>query len=376
MNDTANKTNDWLDIQRKYWETWSELGRKTLGLEKAPTNPWAGALDHWWQTVSPAAPNDLVRDFMEKLAEQGKAFFGLTDYFTTGLGGSSGTQGWDIFSKTIDDMQKAFASGRIEGDETFRRLMAFWEMPLDNWQRTMSSLSPVPGDLLRNMPHDQVRDSVDRILSAPGLGYTREEQARYQDLIRRSLEYQSALNEYNGFFGQLGVKSLERMRAFLQEQAEKGATIDSARTLYDTWVGCCEAVYAEEVSSADYAHIHGRLVNAQMALKQRMSTMVDEVLGAMNMPTRSELRTLQDRLQESRREGKRQRQEIDALKRQVAALAGGAQPAPQTTTQPTTRAAPQPATAPAATAPARAASAAPKGSTTTRRKTTKPTTGL
>jgi class III poly(R)-hydroxyalkanoic acid synthase PhaE subunit len=366
VNDTANKTSDWLDIQRKYWETWSELGRKTLGLEKTPANPWAGALDHWWQTVSPAAPNDLVRDFMEKLAEQGKAFFGLTDYFTKGLGGSSGTQGWDTLSKTIDDMQKAFASGRIEGDETFRRLMAFWEMPLDNWQRTMSSLSPVPGDLLRNMPHDQVRDSVDRILSAPGLGYTREEQARYQDLIRRSLEYQSALQEYNGFFGQLGVKSLERMRAFLQEQAEKGTTIDSARTLYDAWVGCCEQVYADEVSTADYARIHGRLVNSQMALKQRMSTMVDEVLGALNMPTRSELRTLQDRLQEARREGKRHRREIDTLKRQVAALANETRPSPPPAAAPT----------PPAATPSRTASTAPKRTTTARRKTTtKPTTG-
>jgi polyhydroxyalkanoate synthase subunit PhaE len=44
-----------------------------------------------------------------------------------------------------------------------------------------------------------------------------------------------------------------------------------------------------------------------MALKQRMSVMVDESLGALNMPTRSELRTLQDRLQETRRENKRLR---------------------------------------------------------------------
>jgi hypothetical protein len=54
-----------------------------------------------------------------------------------------------------------------------------------------------------------------------------------------------------------------------------------------------------------------------MALKQRMSVMVDETLGAMNMPTRSELRTLQDRVQETRRENKRLRRELDALKREL-----------------------------------------------------------
>jgi hypothetical protein len=41
------------------------------------------------------------------------------------------------------------------------------------------------------------------------------------------------------------------------------------------------------------------------------------------MPTRSELRTLQDRLQETRRENKRLRRDLVALQRQVAALVGG-----------------------------------------------------
>jgi hypothetical protein len=88
-------------------------------------------------------------------------------------------------------------------------------------------------------------------------------------------------------------------------------------------VHCCEEVYADEVSTPEYAHIHGQLVNAQMALKKRMSEMVDESLGAMNMPTRSELRTLQDRVQETRRENKHLRHELEAVKRRIANLPGG-----------------------------------------------------
>jgi class III poly(R)-hydroxyalkanoic acid synthase PhaE subunit len=348
VSETARDTSDWLDMQRKYWETWSELGRRTLGAESAPANPWMGTLDHWWEAMSPALPNDLTRDFMARLMDQGKALYGITESFTKGLTGAdtTTTQAWDVFAKSIQDLQNAFTSGQPEAEETVRRLMAFWEMPLDNWQRMMSSLSPVPGDLLRNMPHDQVKHNVNRILSAPGLGYTREEQARYQDLIRRSLDYQTALREYSGFFAQLGAKALEQMRRLVQSRAEEGKTIDSARTLYDSWIGCCEQVYAEEVSTPEYARIHGHLVNAEMALKQRLSTMVDEILGAMNMPTRSELRTLQDRLQESRRESMRQRQELNSLKRQVQALsaapktrsaAAKAAPASSTTPKPTPR---------------------------------------
>jgi class III poly(R)-hydroxyalkanoic acid synthase PhaE subunit len=207
-----------------------------------------------------------------------------------------------------------------------------------------SSLSPVPGDLLRNIPRDPLNESLNRVLSAPGLGYTREEQSQYQDLIRRSMDYQKALQQYLSFFSHLGVKSTERMRDTLLEIEKSGKTIDSARGLYDTWVGCCEDVYAEEVRSADYARIHGELVNAQMAFKQRMSVIVDETLGAMNMPTRSELRTLQDRVQETRRENKALRKELDLLKKQVASVTSGvpsAPPRPKKTLSTRTTAAPR-----------------------------------
>jgi len=48
--------------------------------------------------------------------------------------------------------------------------------------------------------------------------------------------------------------------------------------------------------------------------------MVDENLGAMNMPTRSEIRTLQDRLQETRRENKRLRGDLDDLQEKLEKL--------------------------------------------------------
>lgn len=312
-------TEDWLQLQQKYWEQWTGASRKAMGMGNTGTNAWEGAMDHWWQAMAPAA-SDPSRDFMEKMLEQGKMFFRMADNFTRSLyaAKSDGGDGWQSVTGILDDMQKAFMSGSAGGDEALHKMLAFWELPYDNWQRTMSSLSPIPGDLLRNMPHDQVKDSLHRFLSAPGLGYMREEQSQYQDLVRRTINYQKALQEYMAFFSHIGVKSTDRMRESLQKLDKGDMKISSARGLYDTWVGCCEDVYAEEVQTPEYARIHGQVVNSQMALKQRMSVMVDEALGAMNMPTRSELRTLQDRLQETRRESKALRRELEILKKQVA----------------------------------------------------------
>lgn len=323
-NDTLFNDN-WLKLQQQYWESLTEMGRKAAGMDAPASNPWnaspwSAAMDQWWKAVQPGA-SDPSKQFMDRLMEQGKSYFSTIERFTQGLSKTDGGDAnWTALNKTFEDMQAAFSGGwdKFGSDDGMRRMMGFWEMPLDNWQRMMSSTSPMmPGDLLRNMPHGDIKQNMDRMLSAPGLGYTREEQASYQDLTRRVLDYQRAMQEYMGFFGKLGVQSVQRLKEFVQARAESKEPIDSARVLYDSWISCCEAVYAEQVSTPEYARIHGELINAQMALKQRMSVMVDESLGAMNMPTRSELRTIQDRVQEARRENKRLRRELDGLKREL-----------------------------------------------------------
>lgn len=367
--------NDWFELQRKYWDGWSEMSRKAMGTEAPQENPWEGAMQHWWQAVSPAAP-DAAKDFMEKMMSQGKVFYEVANAFTKGLDstGDSPLEAWNQLTKTLDEMQRAFNGSLQDSDNAFHRMMGFWEMPLDNWQRLVSSMSPIPGDFLRNMPHDQVRQNLDKVLSAPGLGYTREEQGQYQDLMRCAMDYQKALQEYMGFYGKVGVKSVTRMRGALESLGQQAQTIDSGRALYDSWVGCCEDVYAEEVITDDYARISGNLVNSQMALKNRMAVIVDENLGAMNMPTRSELRTLQDRLQETRRENKRLRRDLDALQKQVAGLASAKQTLPAA--RPAPRKAPVSATKPAAPrkAPVSAKPAAQRKAPVARKKTAAKTT--
>jgi class III poly(R)-hydroxyalkanoic acid synthase PhaE subunit len=309
------------------------MSRKALGMEAdtgALTTPWERGLESWWKAFSPGA-SDPAKMFMDKLMEQGKVFFRLAEGVANQGGEqTTATDGMTFWTKALEDMQRRWSGSMDDGSNGIQRMMSFWEMPLDNWQRMMSSMSPMPGDMLRNMPHDHVKDNLNRVLSAPGLGYTREEQSQYQELIRATMDYQKALQEYNAFYNRLGVRSIERMGNYLQGVIESGKSIDSARAIYDNWVMCCETVYAEEVATPEYAQLHGHLVNAQMGLKKRMAVMVDENLGAMNMPSRSELRTLQDRLQETRRENKKLQQSLHAIERQLAALTGTELAAPTT----------------------------------------------
>jgi class III poly(R)-hydroxyalkanoic acid synthase PhaE subunit len=276
-------------------------------------------MENWWKMVSPAAGSDLTRGLYEKMVEQGKAFFQMAEQFGSKLGGATGAATGDWSGAMDGAMQglKDTFSKMSAGDASVHKMLAFWELPFDNWQRMVSSLSLVPGDVLRNVPTEGMRSKLDRVLGAPGLGYTREEQGQYQELSRAVLDYQETLAEYLNFFSRLGVGAVERLQWQIKEAESKQKPITSARALYDTWVSCCEAEYADSVMTEEYSQLHGRLVNALMHLKQRMSLIVDEYLGAMNMPTRRELRTLQDRVQEARRETKRLRVEVEALKKQL-----------------------------------------------------------
>ncbi|MBK1693569.1 class III poly(R)-hydroxyalkanoic acid synthase subunit PhaE [Chromatium weissei] len=329
MSNDSFFNDDWLALQRKYWDNWTAMSQKAMGMTgtASPTTPWESALDHWWKAVSPAAPN-VSKSFIDNMLEQGKVFFRLAETLSASSTDTNTNLGVTWWTQALEDMQKRFSGSLDENGNAAQRMMSFWEMPLDNWQRMMSSMSPIPGDMLRNVPHDHLKDHLHRALAAPGLGYTREEQGQYQDLMRCSLDYQAALQEYIGFYNQLNLKSIQRMAQRLQHiSTSSDKPIDSARALYDEWVNCCEAVYANEVITPEYAKIHGHLVNAQMAMKKRMGIIVDENLGAMNMPTRSELRTVQDRLQETRRDNKQLRHRLHALEKQVAVLLGENTPA-------------------------------------------------
>jgi len=320
-----------LELQQKYWESWSEINRKASGVEGSSANsPWEMAQEHWWQAVSQAAP-DVTKDFMTRMMDQGKQFFRMAELFT-GQPGGEAPDWMGVLNQLSADLGSRNGMGvDPQSNDQLYKMLGFWALPLDSWQRIASMLSILPGDLSGNTLHGGPESNLNRLFSAPGLGYSREEQQQQQKLLQLMREYQQALQDYSRFFSDIGNESIQRLRDRLKQNSVEGEAIDSARALYDTWVTTCEEVYSEHVITPEYARINGQLVNASMGVKQQVGSMVDEKLGFLNMPTRRELRTIHTRMQENRRENKRLQAELELLKGQVAGLLAGqatAGPAP------------------------------------------------
>jgi len=314
MADTTFWTDNWMDLQRQYWEQWTQLQQKAMGTDSAVANPWEAAMNHWWEAVSGSLP-DLSRDFLGKTMDQGKAFFRMADELSRLAGKDE-----NAWQEVIDNLARSFTQTSSAAGSDYAA--GFWEMPLDNWQRIVSTLSPLPGDMLRGMPTTGFKENMDRILGAPGLGYTRESQEQYQSLSQSVLAYQEALAEYSLFFGRMGERAAMRLGDLVKEKP-----VESARGLYDAWIHCCEEEYAEQVMTPEYTKLHGTLVNALMRVKHRWGELLSEYLSAMNIPTQEDLRTLQRRVQEHRREIRALHKEIAELRKTVES-AGTAPAAP------------------------------------------------
>lgn len=307
-------SNEWIVLQRKYWDAWSQLCQQTLTSNLLPTdllNPWAQALDHWWKAIATGVPQEN-QDLIQKMMEPGKSFFGISKEFTRFLGNLSepakSCGNWQgLFLSRIGELKTTLSQASTEGAaKAMRGLFPFFEMPMDTWTRTFSSASPLPGDFLQVLKPeglaDDLHDQIGRFLSVPGVGYTREWQEQAQRGARLLLDYERALQEYTQLHSKTGIDTLERMSKKVIERAEKGQEIKSLREIYDLWVDCCEEAYNDIVFTEQYQDAYGHLINALMALKHHGQSMIDQFMGALNMPTHKGVTTLQCRQQELRRE--------------------------------------------------------------------------
>lgn len=310
---------DWLKLQQQYWQQLNEFSQKAMGTQSAQKPSWTNfdwndAMSHWWKAISPAMP-EANKSFMDKMLEQGNVFFKMNEQLANSL---EKTNDWsELLTKVFEQLQSNFASqaekatGNLE--DSFNKAMGFWQSPMENWRQMSSSI-----DINQNFLNSS--NLFEKILDAPGLGYTREDENRYKQLMQAYLHYQHALMNYNRFFADMGTQSISCMKDKVKQVVDNGETIDSGRALYDLWVSACEHVYSEHALTPEYAKVHGELINAQMSLKKQWEDLVDQRLGMLNMPTRREMRTIQTRLQESRREVRALQSEITELKDAINAL--------------------------------------------------------
>jgi class III poly(R)-hydroxyalkanoic acid synthase PhaE subunit len=355
----------WADMQRKYWDAWSGLARQMPGINAdtpadAAANPWSQSLDFWSKMMAPAMSGES-RAWMEKLLGMNKGYLqmgeALFKAFSAGQEpGKDFGQWWDTFSQSLAKMQEQVASGFGATKDPWGGFATLWGLPLDTWKRLSSACSVLPGDMEKafrdiSVSDDALASLVGNWLSTPTLGYTRESQEETQRLGQLWLEHGQAVQAYAAVLSRVVVRAGELLREKVLAQIGKGEAFESLRSCYDLWVDCGEEAYAEVSVSGEFTRAQAKLTNSLMAVKHQEQKIVDEALGALNMPTRRELDTSHRRLHLLQRSVWRMQQAIDeagvpelrnevaSLQRQVNELTGAPGQAPSPSTAPARRSA-------------------------------------
>ena len=319
---------DWLEIQSKYLEACRVFNQFIPGMQGNAgqyKNPLADAMEHWWRSVAPSMPEGNA-EFINKILEQGKIYYFLGDQLikilneTSKLGKTG--RGWEtILNTQFEDMKTAYSKMQDDTKEVAHKMAGVWQlMPMDTLQRTFALSSIMPGDFLGEFKQHDIQKMSDKFLSIPGVGYTRESQEQVQEGIRLWIEYQKVCQEYNQAMYRVGMEAIEAMHQKILAMAKEGKGLKSLRELYDLWVDCNEEAYASFVYKPEYSNLYGRLTNALMAVKQHGRNLVDESLGALNVPTYKGINTLQKRQYDMGRQQKAALKIIQDLQQEVVEL--------------------------------------------------------
>jgi len=88
----------------------------------------------------------------------------------------------------------------------------------------------------------------------------------------------------------------------MTQAMKEDESLDGLRAVYDLWVDCGEEAYAEMVATPEFPQLQADMVNALMRMKRHEQLMVEEVMTALNVPTRGEIDTTHKRVYELQRQ--------------------------------------------------------------------------
>lgn len=345
---------DWLKTQQHYWQSWANMaGQSGLNPATMGSNPfspnmgsnpfspnmgsnpfspdWSQTLDQWWQLVSPKA-SDPVSEMFQRVVDAGKNFNKLAEQ---GYNFGQGKDQEDLIQTWLDNIQEGFdtwikqinsSKGSTSlltdnplfpnSDSLIPEWMGLNKGALEVWDTLANSIGlggvpDIPG-------LDKGKVEISRLLNSPALGQWREHQQQLQKIAQLVIEFQEADQAYKLAFAQMGLRSVEALRNKLTSLSGTDEKVSTVREFYDLWVDVNEEVYGEFAMTDEYQVTHGDFVNSLMALRKETNAFTEKLYKVANLPTRSEINTINKRLQEQRRENINLRTEIKKLSEKVA----------------------------------------------------------
>ena len=321
MSDDNAWNDEWLKAQQKFIESWRDM---SIGWGNPDQNEqaklWANGLERW-RKAQPF-PHQLPPEtdqVINKCMEVGKGYFAMAEQI--GKQVSSGGKPEQVVQQWLDQLKAQLQQQPDHWSpqqQTGNEFMSQWMEPSAGWQKIAAAMMPA-----QTNPGSQTDwgmgnnfGNINQLLAMPGVGFFRESEEKQKTGIKLLNEYQQANHRFNQSFLRVSAESLQSFQKLLSEldAGDESHTASTLRGIYDLWVEVSEASYADFALSEEYQTLYADMVNSLMRLKRHYSEVLDDNLASMNLPTRQEVDTMQERLQQSRRENRALRRELKEIR--------------------------------------------------------------
>lgn len=317
--DTNAWMQDWQSLSRQYWNAWQDMSRKAQGgVDDPMAMPWHEGLEQWSRLFEGGKQGDTVERLLANAKTYTSFMQSMIQAAAAGQGGDLGKAAW------TDALRQGF---NIPGAPH-----AMLDNPMARAMRDLSSKgSKGFEDMMQRFTTaaEPFMQGAKSWMGLPAFGLMREHQEHFQKSAQAMVDYQEQMQRYNALMMKASQRGFALFEDKLAEREEPGRQIDSLRGLYDLWVDAAEEGYAEIALSPDFRDVYGALVNAQMRVRSQVQQEVERLSTDLGVPTRSEINSIGQRLQDLRREFRRQQEggssagasdEVAALRREVAQL--------------------------------------------------------
>jgi len=337
MTETNPWAAQWLKAQQQFVDAWSDMAKSGVPGNGSQTDLWAQGFDLWRKASGMQAQPD-IQQAMDKCMDMGKEYFAMAEQISKSM--SAGTQPVEAINQWMEQLKSSLQQlGAMPGFDGngINNFMKQWFNPTTSWQQMAATLAPMNQGAWQQMPGmhassfnlGEMIDPLGTVLEAPSVGYFREPQEKQQKGIQLALEYHQANHAFNQAFLRVAIESIQDFQGRLVS-LDAGAAPKSLRELYDLWVEVSEEHYAKFAMGEEYQELYGDMVNRLMIMKKHYSEIADDMLRAMNLPNTREVDTMQERLQQLRRENimlKKEVREIRSMLQQLADRPAPAAPA-------------------------------------------------
>ncbi|QSX75579.1 class III poly(R)-hydroxyalkanoic acid synthase subunit PhaE [Lysobacter arenosi] len=336
------KQDDFEAWTRQYWNAWGDSLRSATTPE-APTMPgvpgWSEAMNWWSQLAKGGMPQG--DEAVSRFNAQAQGWFGQMQQLAAQFAGRTANAG------DIAAAWKQALGG--DGANPFAHMLG--TMP--------GSASTDPSQWFDQAAPwlQQLQRDGRSWLGLPAFGFAREHQERWQHLMQAQVDLQQQSQAYQTLLAEAGQDAFVRFERKLGERSAPGRQLESVRALFDLWIDAAEEAYADIALSPRFRDAYAALVNAQMTLRGRQQTIVEQASAQMGMPTRTELDSAHRKIVQLERELRRLRDAVQAN----AARSGRSEAPRQAADEPAPEPAPRPAPKTRKAAPAGSAAKPARG---------------